>query len=67
MQPRFVDTMPVYVEPSFPDVLDTRFVVKIKRLSPNAVIPTKADPGAAGFDLYATQDYAFPIMRWIME
>ena len=50
------------IEPSFPDAPDARFIVKIKKLSPNAIIPTKADCGAAGFDLYATQDYAFPLL-----
>jgi len=28
---------------------------RIKRLSPNAKIPTRADPGSSGFDLYASE------------
>ena len=56
MQPRFVDTMPVYVEPSFPDVPDTRFIVKIKKLCPDAVTPSQSNPSDAAFDLYSVQD-----------
>lgn len=31
--------------------------VLIKKLSPDAIIPTRATPGSAGFDLYAIRDY----------
>ena len=34
----------------------TNTVLKIKRLNPNAVTPTRASTGAAGFDLYACLD-----------
>lgn len=32
-----------------------KMVVKIKKLSPNAKIPTKGTKGAAGYDLYCTE------------
>ena len=31
--------------------------IKIKLLSENAKIPQKSEPGAAGYDLYSTEDY----------
>ena len=34
--------------------------ILIKTLSPNATIPSKGSPGAAGYDLYAAQDCVIP-------
>lgn len=34
--------------------------IKIKRLAPTAVMPTKAHPTDAGFDLYASSDVIVP-------
>ena len=34
--------------------------VKVKRMSPNAKIPKRATPGAAGFDLFAAQSLVIP-------
>lgn len=40
--------------------------VKIRRLHPDAVIPTKATPGSACYDVYAPQDFAVKPGRNIM-
>lgn len=36
--------------------------MKIKKLNPNATIPTQATPGSAGFDLYACLDKSAVIL-----
>jgi dUTP pyrophosphatase len=33
---------------------------KVKKLNPDAVLPTRADPGASGWDLYATETVMIP-------
>ncbi|WP_082660047.1 dUTP diphosphatase [Aureimonas sp. AU40] len=38
------------------DASDPNQSVRFKKLHPDAVIPTYATPGAAGFDLYAVED-----------
>jgi dUTP pyrophosphatase len=35
----------------------------IKRLSNNAIIPTRASPGSVGYDLYSTIDMYIPPME----
>ena len=35
-------------------------IVKIKKLSDKAIIPTKGSAGAAAFDLYAPEDTFIP-------
>ena len=35
----------------------------IKRLSNNAIIPTRASPGSVGYDLYSTMDMNIPSME----
>ncbi len=35
-------------------------IIKFKKLNGNAVVPTKAHPADAGFDLVATKDYVIP-------
>jgi dUTP pyrophosphatase len=32
----------------------------IKKLSPDAIIPTRASPGSVGYDLYSTEDTVVP-------
>ena len=31
--------------------------LKVKKLHPDAVLPTRADPGSSGWDLYAADNY----------
>mgnify|MGYP005698128289 CR=1 FL=1 len=38
------------------DVMYSMSSIKIKKLNPEAVMPTKADPLDAGYDLYAAED-----------
>lgn len=42
-------------------------VIKVFKVSPHAVIPTRGTPGAAGFDLYAAESVPVPRggRRWI--
>lgn len=42
------------------------FVLKCKRLSEHATLPTRAHPGDAGYDLYAAYDATIPEHRTIM-
>lgn len=43
-------------------------LVKIKKLSENATIPTKGSSGAAGFDLYSCEDYTLkPLERKLFK
>lgn len=36
---------------------ETIETIKVKKLHPNAIIPTKATEGSAGWDLYALEDF----------
>jgi len=38
--------------------------LKVKKLTPEAVIPTRADPGSSGWDLYAIEDTLIPAGQW---
>lgn len=43
-----------------PDADQTRMLIKLRKLVPNARIPTLGTAGAAGFDLYATHAVKLP-------
>ena len=46
-----------------PELPPAPVVVKVKKLHPDAVMPTKGTPGSAGWDLYATEDVTLYAMQ----
>jgi len=40
-------------------------MLDVKLLLPEAMVPTKASPGAAGWDLYSAESVAIPAGKWL--